>query len=93
MDACLKVFYDDLHVNDVLNIGSDVELTIKELAELIIKVTGSKSQVRHLPALKEGDMKRRLPDNSRMMSILGHPLLPLEEGLKKVIAQPAFILA
>jgi len=93
VDTCLKVFYEDLHVNDVLNIGSDKELSIKELAELIIKVTNSSSQVRHLPALKEGDMRRRLPDNSKMMSILGHPLLPLEEGLKKVIAQPAFILA
>jgi UDP-glucose 4-epimerase len=93
VDACLKVFYEDLHVNEVLNIGSDVELSIRELAELIIKVTGSTSKVRHLPALEEGDMKRRLPDNSRMMSILDHPLLPLEEGLKKVIGQPAFILA
>ncbi len=93
VDTCLKVFYDDLHVNDVLNIGSDKELSIKELAELVIKVTGSKSQIRHLPALKEGDMRRRLPDNSKMMKILGHPLLPLEEGLKKVIEMPKFILA
>lgn len=93
VDACLKVFYQDLHVNDVLNIGSDIEITIKELADLIIKVVGSKSIVRHLPPLAEGDMKRRLPDNTKMMTILDRPLITLEEGLKKVIAQPEFILA
>ena len=93
IDTCLKVFYEDLHVNDVLNIGSDKEMTIKDLAQLIIDVVGSSSQIIHLPALEAGDMRRRLPDNTKMMKILGHPLLSLEEGLKKVIALPDFILS
>ena len=93
VDACLRAFYEDIHVNDVLNIGSDKEITIKALAELIIEVVGSDSKIIHLPPLAEGDMMRRLPDNSKMMRILERPLLPLEEGLKRVIGHPEFILA
>jgi UDP-glucuronate decarboxylase len=85
VDACLNALYHDEVVNDVINIGSDVEITILELAEKIIKTTGSKSEIVHLPPLEEGDMTRRMPDNSRMLRLLGRDLLPLEEGLTKVI--------
>ncbi len=54
--------------NDVINLGNDELTSIKELAELIIKLTGSKSKIVHLPPLKEGDMTRRQPDNSKMKS-------------------------
>lgn len=85
VDACLNALYHDEVVNDVINIGSDVEMTIIELAQKIIKVTGSKSAIVHLPPLEEGDMTRRMPDNRRMLKLLGRDLLPLEEGLKRVI--------
>jgi len=38
-----------------------------------------------LPPLEEGDMKRRRPDNTEMKRILGRDLIPLREGLKKII--------
>ncbi len=92
VDACLKAFYEDQFVNDVLNIGSDIEITILDLAKLIIEVTKSDSRIIHLPPLEEGDMKRRLPDNKKMMTLLDRPLISLEEGLKRVISMPEFIM-
>ena len=93
VDACLKAYYNDACVNDVMNIGSDKEIRIRDLAELIIDITGSSSRIVHLPPLEEGDMKRRLPDNRKMMELLDRSLLPLREGLEKVVHTPDFILA
>jgi len=85
VDTCIKAMYSADHINEVLNIGSDIEMTILELAERIIKFTNSKSQIVHLPALKEGDMARRCPDNSKMRELLNRELVPLETGLKHLI--------
>jgi UDP-glucose 4-epimerase len=85
VDTCLKCMEENAIINDTVNIGGADELTILELAEVIIKVTNSSSEVIHLPALKEGDMTRRQPDNSKMKQILQRDLTPLEEGLKRVL--------
>lgn len=92
VDACLGAFYNNEALNDVINIGSNIEVSILQLAELIIEVTESKSKIVHLPPLKEGDMMRRMPDNSKMMQILGRDLLPLREGIKRVLAESSLIL-
>jgi UDP-glucose 4-epimerase len=84
-EACLNAFRRGEVINDVVNIGSDVEITIKELAEVIIDVTGSRSQVVHLAPLEEGDMTRRMPDISRMRELLGREPLPLRQGLEKIL--------
>ena len=60
-------------------------MTILDLAKLVIEMTNSKSKIVHLPALEEGDMTRRKPDNSKMKKILGRELLPIKEGLMKVL--------
>jgi nucleoside-diphosphate-sugar epimerase len=86
IDACYNAFTQDEYVNDTVNIGSDFETTIIDLAKLIISVTNSKSKLVYLPPLKEGDMSRRKPDNTKMRELLGRPLLPIEEGIKKTIA-------
>ncbi len=91
IDACLGAFYGDAIVNDVINIGSNKEVTILELANTIVSFTGSKSKIVHLPPLAEGDMTRRLPDNSRMMEVLGRELMPLDVGLRKILHAPEFI--
>lgn len=85
IDACLSAFYADDVINDVVNIGSNKEITILQLAELIITLTDSKSRIVHLPPLPEGDMTRRLPDNSRMLKMLKRELLPLESGMQHII--------
>jgi len=91
VDACLTAFYEDLFVNDVVNIGGDKEVTILELAETVLKVTGSKSKLVHLPALEEGDMTRRLPDTAKMCELLRREPKSFEEGLSIVIQQGQFI--
>ncbi|WP_412984466.1 NAD-dependent epimerase/dehydratase family protein [Pontimicrobium sp. IMCC45349] len=84
--ACIEAFRSGNYVNDVLNVGNDNEMTILELAKRIIKVTNSKSEIIHLPALKEGDMTRRCPDITKMKKILNRDLITLEEGLQQIIA-------
>jgi UDP-glucose 4-epimerase len=91
VDACLTAFYEDLYVNDVINIGGDREETILELASTIIKVTGSKSKLVHMPALEEGDMTRRLPDTTKMKELLRREPKSLEDGLRIVIEKGQFI--
>lgn len=91
VDACLTAFYGDLYVNDVVNIGGDREITILELAETIIKVTGSESKLKHMPALEEGDMTRRLPDTTKMKELLKRQPKSLEDGLRIVIQRGQFI--
>lgn len=90
VEACTKVFKEHLHVNDIINIGSNVETSVLDLAKLIIELTNSKSKIVHLAPLEEGDMSRRHPDNTKMLNILGRDLLPLREGLLKLLNHPDF---
>lgn len=85
IEATARIFEQGLYINEVVNIGSDVEVPIIDLARTIIELTGSRSEIIFLPPLAEGDMTRRLPDNSKMKSILGRPLLPIHDGVKKLI--------
>jgi len=92
IDACLAAFARNEVINDVVNIGNDTETTVLGLAERIIALTGSKSRITHLPPLEEGDMTRRMPDIARMRQLLGRELLPLDQGLQRVLADTRFIL-
>ncbi|MFC2086380.1 NAD-dependent epimerase/dehydratase family protein [Bacteroidota bacterium] len=92
VDACLNAFYEDKIVNDVVNIGGDIEVPIIDLANLIIKLTKSKSKIVYLPPLEEGDMHRRRPDITKMKKLLNHELLPLEKGIKKILKAGLFEL-
>lgn len=85
LDACLNALKNNLVVNDVTNIGNGNIVTIYELAETIIRLTGSSSKIIHLPALEEGDMTRRQPDISKMERLLNRPFTDLETGIKKVL--------
>jgi len=92
IEATTNAFYENKFVNDVVNVGGEDEYPIIDLAKIIIKVCNSKSEIINLPALKEGDMTRRKPDISKMKQLINHPLLSLEEGLKRVIANHKSIL-
>jgi UDP-glucuronate decarboxylase len=68
-----------------VNIGNPAEITIKELAEMIIKMTGSKSKIVYLP-LPQDDPRQRRPDISLAKKELGwSPVVTPEEGLNKTI--------
>jgi dTDP-glucose 4,6-dehydratase len=72
-------------VNPV-NIGNPNEMTIQQLAEEVIKITGSKSKIVHKP-LPVDDPKVRQPDITRARKLLGwEPKVPLSEGLPKTLA-------
>lgn len=91
IDACISIFENNLEVNDVINIGGEIEIPIIDLAEIIIEETGSASKIIYMPPLEEGDMTRRKPDNSKMKEILGRPLLPIREGVKLMMNDPIFL--
>lgn len=91
VEACVRAFTHKQSVDDVINIGSETETTILDLANLIIRLTGSKSKIVHGPALTEGDMSRRRPDTTKMKQLLARDLLPLEEGIKRILADTSFI--
>jgi UDP-glucose 4-epimerase len=93
VDACLSAFYNDKIVNDVVNIGSDYEITILDLAKRIIEISGSKSKIVFLPALKEGDMTRRCPDITVARQLLNRKMTTLDEGIRKLIEARQFVIA
>jgi UDP-glucose 4-epimerase len=86
-----KIFEQKLFINDVINIGNDELMTIKELAELTINLTDSKSKIIYLPPLKDGDMTRRQPDNKKMRDILNKKLISIEEGIKLMMKDERFL--
>ncbi|MFC1648016.1 UDP-glucuronic acid decarboxylase family protein [Nanoarchaeota archaeon] len=68
-----------------VNLGNPNERTIRELAEAIVRLTGSKSKI-IFQGLPEGDPTRRCPDISLAKEKLGwEPVVPLDEGLHKTI--------
>lgn len=91
IDTMLAVFNKGLLKNDVVNIGSDKLLTILELAKTIISISNSSSKIVFLPPLKEGDMTRRQPDNTKMKSILNRELISIEEGIKRLMEDELFL--
>jgi len=68
-----------------VNIGNPVESTIRELAELVVAMTGSASKIVFRP-LPEDDPMQRCPDISRARELLGwQPQVALREGLQATI--------
>jgi UDP-glucose 4-epimerase len=92
INASLAAAFSDAGKNRTINIGNNVETAVLDLAKTVIKLTGSKSEIKHFPALEEGDMTRRNPDITIMKSLLNQEIYSLEEGLKKVLEDTSFIL-
>ena len=68
-----------------INLGNPIELTIRELVELVLELTGSSSKVVH-KALPVDDPKRRRPDITKAATVLGWaPSIGLRHGLKSTI--------
>jgi nucleoside-diphosphate-sugar epimerase len=67
------------------NIGNPVEHTVRQLAEMVVKLTGTKSSLVHQP-LPEDDPKVRQPDISRAKALLDWtPRVDILEGLRRTI--------
>ena len=68
-----------------VNIGNPVEYTVREVAEMVIGLSGSRSEIVHEP-LPADDPRRRCPDISRARGVLGwEPRTPAIEGLEKTL--------
>ena len=68
-----------------VNLGNPTEFTIRQLAELILELTGSRSKIVHRP-LPQDDPQKRRPDISEAERVLGwRPAISLREGLTKTI--------
>lgn len=81
IDGFMRLSKSDEHLP--VNIGNPDEFTILECAQMILKVTGSKSQVRHEP-LPQDDPKQRRPDISKARRLLEwEPKVNLEAGLRR----------
>lgn len=92
VEACTQAFYRNEYVNDVVNVGGTIEIPILQVAETIIRVVGSKSEIRFLDPLEEGDMTRRKPDTTKMMKLMNRPLVTFEEGLQRIMQNTSYIL-
>jgi dTDP-glucose 4,6-dehydratase len=83
IDGIFKLAMSDFH--EPVNIGNPREMTIKQFADEVIRITGAKSVVEYNP-LPVDDPKVRQPDISRAKKILGwEPKVQFEEGIKKTI--------
>src|SRR5690349_16457689 len=80
VDGFIRLSKSEEHLP--VNIGNPTEFTILECAQLVLKVTGSKSAIRYEP-LPQDDPKQRRPDITKAKTLLGwEPKIGLEAGLK-----------
>ena len=76
----------DSDLTTPINIGNDNEFTIAQLAELVLDVTGSTSELVHLPLPVDDPMQRK-PDLTKARTLLGwEPTVQLREGLERTAA-------
>ncbi len=86
VDGLLKLMDSSPEITGPVNLGNPVEFTMRELAEMTLKLTGSRSKLAFLP-LPQDDPRQRQPDIALARSSLAWaPTVPLEEGLKHTIA-------
>ena len=91
VDGVIRIAECERAVGEIFNIGSDMEVTIRELAEKVRELTGSSSEIEFIPyekAYGKGfeDMMRRVPDLSKIHSFIGYePKATLDEIVMSVI--------
>ena len=99
VEAIVRLLEDPAAVGEVFNVGSDREVTMNRLAEMVREAAGSSSPIVHVPydeAYAEGfeDMQRRVPDVGKLWRATGfRPEIPLEEIIEDVVAHRRAVLA
>lgn len=88
VDTCVAAMRSNLAVNTTLNVGSDIEVRIGDLAADVIKrIPGCRSKLIYGPPLLEGDMSRRCPNIEKMVRILGRRPLGYSDLLDRTIRE------
>ena len=86
VEGLIRLMDTDSSVTGPINIGNPGEFTIRELAELVVEMTGSPSKLVNKP-LPQDDPRKRKPDITRAQHTLGwEPTVKLRDGLEKTIA-------
>lgn len=86
IEGFIRMMNSDDIVMGPINLGNPGEFTMIELAENVLRLTGSSSKIIHMP-LPQDDPKQRRPDITKAKAHLGwEPKIPLEQGLVKTIA-------
>jgi len=91
VDALIKLSQTEKAVGEVINLGSDREITIEELAYKVKELARSTSEIRYIPydrAYEEGfeDMRRRVPDLTKIKRLIDYtPRYSLEDIIRDVI--------
>ena len=86
VDGLMRLMDSPADTPGPINLGNPVEFTMRELAELVLRLTGSRSKLVFMP-LPQDDPRQRQPDITLARDLLGWaPTTPLEDGLKKTIA-------
>jgi UDP-glucuronate decarboxylase len=86
IDGFIRLMAADDDFTGPVNLGNPHEFTIRELAEKVLALTGSRSEIAYLP-LPADDPRQRQPDIGLAREGLGWaPKVPLEQGLEKTIA-------
>jgi UDP-glucose 4-epimerase len=76
-------------VGEAYNVGTGESVSVRELAELVVDVTGSESAIQHTPP-REGDIDRSRADITRARDRLGYrPTVDLREGLRRLVERSA----
>ena len=87
IEGMVALMNSDKSIFGPINLGNPGEFTMKELAGLVMEMTGSKSKITYSGAFREDDPMRRCPDISKAKTLLGwEPTLKLRDGLEKTIA-------
>ena len=85
IDGLVRLMNTPHEVTGPINLGNTDEITIRELAETVVRLTGSKSRIVH-EELPKDDPRQRCPDITKAGRILGWtPTTPLESGLDRTI--------
>ncbi len=85
VDGLMRLMESDSNVTGPINLGNPGEFSIRQLAEKVVTLTGSGSQIVHAP-LPQDDPTQRQPDITKAKDILGwQPKVALDEGLKHTV--------
>jgi UDP-glucuronate decarboxylase len=86
VDGLIRLMATGDDTTGPINLGNPSEITIRDLAETILDLTGSSSRIVSRP-LPQDDPRQRCPDITKARTVLGwEPKVPLADGLKETVA-------